>query len=60
MYEATAKGTAEGRRQAQPQITASSPKVATNSLNTCAGRTERSNHLSAEVERHLVPREPAL
>src|SRR5262245_946195 len=37
MYEATAKGTAEQRRRAQPQITASSPKVATNSLNACAG-----------------------
>src|SRR5262245_1466547 len=32
MYEATAKGTADERKRAQPQITASSPKVATNSL----------------------------
>src|SRR5262245_21193977 len=37
MYEATAKGTADDRRRAQPQITASSPKVATNSLNAWAG-----------------------
>jgi hypothetical protein len=37
MYEATAKGTADDRRRAQPQITASSPNVATNSLNACAG-----------------------
>src|SRR4029450_4113461 len=37
MYEATATGTEDDRRRAQPQITASSPKVATNSLNTCAG-----------------------
>jgi hypothetical protein len=39
MYEATANGTAEERRQAQPQITASRPKVATNSDN-------RGNHAS--------------
>ncbi len=37
MYAATAKGTAEGRRREHPQMTASSPKVATNSLNNCAG-----------------------
>ncbi len=36
MYAATANGTAALRSLAQPQITASSPKVATNSLNACA------------------------
>src|SRR5262249_10411131 len=36
MYAATANGTADERRRAHPQITASSPKVATNSLNACA------------------------
>ena len=37
MYAATANGTAAERRRAHPQITARSPKVATNSLNICAG-----------------------
>ena len=37
MYAATANGTAEARRREQPQITATSPNVATNSLNICAG-----------------------
>jgi len=32
MYAPTAKGTALGRRRTHPQITARSPKVATNSL----------------------------
>jgi hypothetical protein len=36
MYAATAKGTAAERRRAQPQMTASRPNVATNSLNICA------------------------
>ncbi len=35
MYAPTAKGTALDRRRAHPQITASSPKVATNSLTSC-------------------------
>ena len=33
MYAATANGTAVDRNRAQPQITASRPNVATNSLN---------------------------
>ena len=37
MYAPTANGTAAERRREQPQMTASSPKVATNSLNICAG-----------------------
>src|SRR5437016_2747531 len=37
MYAATAKGTALERRRAHPDITARSPKVATNSLKTWAG-----------------------
>ena len=37
MYDATAKGTTDDRTRAQPQMTASSPNVATNSLKTCAG-----------------------
>ena len=36
MYAATANGTALARRRAHPQMTASSPKVATNSLKSCA------------------------
>ena len=36
MYAATAKGTTEDRERAQPQITASKPNVATNSLNPWA------------------------
>src|ERR1041384_168200 len=36
MYAATAKGTADECRRAQHQMTESKPKVATNSLNTCA------------------------
>ena len=35
MYAATAKGITDERERAQPQITASSPNVATNSLKTC-------------------------
>ena len=34
MYAATANGTADDRNRTQPQITASNPNVATNSLNT--------------------------
>jgi hypothetical protein len=82
MYEATAMGTADERSRAQPQITASSPNVATNSLNAWAsperacldakntgglehqmgrGDTgERANDLSTDVQRNLVPRQPAL
>src|SRR5687767_9877482 len=37
MYAATANGTAAVRSRAHPQITASRPNVATNSLNICAG-----------------------
>src|SRR5262245_24900984 len=37
MYDATANGTADDLRRAQPQITARSPNVATNSLNACDG-----------------------
>src|SRR5580658_3771059 len=36
MYAPTANGTAAERRRAQPQITASSPNVATNSLKISA------------------------
>ena len=36
MYAPTAKGTSPGRRRADPQITASRPNVATNSLVSCA------------------------
>ena len=34
MYAATANGTADDRKRTQPQITASNPNVATNSLST--------------------------
>ena len=37
IYAATAYGTALGRAREHPQITASRPNVATNSLNHCAG-----------------------
>jgi hypothetical protein len=37
MYAATAKAMAEGRARTQPQMTASSPNVATNSLKSWAG-----------------------
>src|SRR2546423_4916680 len=36
MYAPTAKGAAVERRRAQPQITASRPNVAMNSLSSCA------------------------
>src|ERR1044072_7294936 len=36
MYAATANGTAADRNRTQPQITASTPNLATNSLKTCA------------------------
>jgi len=36
MYAPTAYGTADDRSRTQPQITERRPKVATNSLNTCA------------------------
>src|SRR5207253_11005428 len=36
MYAPTANGTRPGRRRAHPQITASNPNVATNSLTHCA------------------------
>ena len=36
MYAPTANGTALDRSREHPQITASNPNVATNSLNTCA------------------------
>src|SRR5271167_3462125 len=35
-YAPTANGTSEDRRRAQPQMTQSSPNVATNSLKSCA------------------------
>jgi len=37
MYAPTANGTAEDRRREHPQMTANRPKVAMNSLNSCAG-----------------------
>jgi hypothetical protein len=37
MYAPTANGTPEGRVRTHPQITASRPNVAMNSLNTYAG-----------------------
>src|ERR1700686_1099628 len=37
MYAPTAKGTASDRSREQPQMTATSPNVAMNSLNTCGG-----------------------
>src|SRR5215470_3687650 len=37
MYAATTNGTAAARVREQPQMTARSPNVATNSLNICAG-----------------------
>ena len=57
MYAATANGTAAERSRAHPQITASRPNVATNSLNICAGpwrawrEAKKSRQLEHDVRR---------
>jgi hypothetical protein len=61
MYAATAKGTAAGRSRAQPQMTASRPNVATNSLNICAGpwRTWREAKKAGSSNMVCAARTPA-
>jgi len=50
MYAATANGTTEERDRAQPQITASSPNVATNSLKAWAENDQLARSSSAALE----------
>ena len=52
MYAPTANGTTSGRRRTQPQMTARSPNVATNSLDEL--RHARSLVLRGEEERGLL------
>jgi hypothetical protein len=58
MYAATANGTADERRRAQPQMTASNPNVAMNSL-TIAASSSAVPMASAVTRRARVMRSTA-